>query len=221
MFYTVLDISSSVFRSDKSRLEFGLSRDASVINRANGPPIVVTRGRTKLPLSKNNLYTSSPQGACIVSALWAKPTSSDRSDGDQRWDPPCGDLSSSPPCELVARVFERCERISFRNSCRTPRVAAIGSAALIITARGTRSLSWDRARFFAPTANPRRRTPFGASLPFFWRARGSRDTGPIEMHAGGSDYEYHGFKAFRSRYYRVTCYSGSFMLTIVCLKHCY
>lgn len=112
---------------------------ASVINRASGPSIVVTCGRTKLPPSKT-IYIHRRRGWRIVFALC-------RSEADPVGDQPVilpyggSHISPSLSGELLYLPFSKDARIGFWYSCRTPRVGAI--AALIITTRGTRSLSWD------------------------------------------------------------------------------
>lgn len=122
---------------------------------------VVTCGCTTPPPLGNNLYTSPPQGVYCLCSLSKRNRPCRRSAGDHREILLPAEVSV-PLSPLRALFFvllllfvlrtrissfrETCARISFWNSCRAPRVGAIGcSAALIITARGTRSLSWDNA----------------------------------------------------------------------------
>lgn len=88
----------------------------------------------------------------------------------------------------------------------TPRVGAIGSsAALIITTRETRSLSWDSVPLsYPPTEDPHRRTPFGASPFFFWRPRTSR----YRVRRISRRF----IRILPDRYYRVICQRVSFIL---------
>lgn len=156
---------------------------ASVINRASSPSIVVTCGRTKLPPSKT-IYIHRRRGWRIVSAPLSERGRPCRpiSRWPTGWFFPAEDLIFLPP-ELQYLPFSR-ETHGYAGSAFgirvwTPRVGAIGSsAALIITTRETRSLSWDSVLLsYPPTEDPHRRTPFGAS-PFFFS--GGREHHEIE-----------------------------------------
>lgn len=94
--------------------------------KRTGLSIVVTRDRIKLPALPKTIYIHRRRGGCIVSDL--------RSERRRPCRRSAGDLSKGEIClpafsfpELEPPVSERnAPRNSFRNSCRAPRVGAIG-----------------------------------------------------------------------------------------------
>lgn len=121
----------------------------------------------KIPALENNLYTSSPRGAYCLCSLSERSRPCRRSAGDLFDGEICLSAFSFP--ELQPPVSERnAPRSNFSNSCRTPRVGAIGP---------NNYHTWNEVfivgqRSFAPrTEDPRHPDSFRRVSSFFWRTR--------------------------------------------------
>ena len=122
--------------------------------------IVVTCGRMKLAL-ENNLYTSSPRGAYCLCLC--------RSEADLVGDRPViSPMKFASPSSLLLGPEPPVSKRNARGIAFGIHVVHRGWAllALIITARGTRSLSWDNA-FSSPEGCPHHPNSFQRISSFF------------------------------------------------------
>lgn len=126
---------------------FSITTRASVINPI--PQVDRCHVRShKTPALEDNLYSASPRVAYCLCSLSEKPTLS----AIDRWFFPAVDLIPLPPKTRIPLVFERrgsafqgfvSDTAGGRHQLRGP---------IIITTRGTRSLSWDSVLSYLPAA---------------------------------------------------------------------